>query len=377
MEDNNDFGMSLFGEGGMELNIDDVNPIDIAGLQDDPAAEPPAEPGTPAEPGAEPPADEIPNEDGSPEDVVGDEGNDDGSDDADPSPNLFSSFASELHKEGVLPSLDLDKNKIDNTQDLANVIKAQIDVQTKQYLIDKIGEDGYDAIEKGVSLAQYQQHAQTVQNLENITDEVITSDVDLATKIILEDYINQGLTEDRARKILQKTIDQGEEAVVEDAKESIKSLRVFEQNRLEQQKVANEATFKANQAKQEKIDNDLKNAIYNAKEIIPSIPLNKSIQDRVYQSITKVVSESPDGVMENQLMQDRRENPVDFDAKLYYLYELTNGFKDFSKIKTTATTQAVSDFEKALRQTKFESGGNPTFTEDTESYDGLGSEIVF
>ena len=81
--------------------------------------------------------------------------------------------------------------------------------------------------------------------------------------------------------------------------------------------------------------------------------------------------------MENQLMKDRRDNPVEFDSKLYYLYEITGGFKDFSKITTTATTKAATDFERALRQNKFEAGGDPTFTVDKDSYDGMGTELVF
>lgn len=366
--------MSIFDSSNLELNFD-ADPTEMFG-----AAKPQEGDNPPAtEDTNEPPTgdDNNPNEGNGLEDVVGDEGDNEGSDDVNTSPNLFSSFASELHNQGVLPSLDLEKNKIEGTEDLVNVIKAQIDTQTKQYLISKLGEEGYDALEKGVSLAQYQQHSQNVNSLESITDNVIEGDLDLAKKIILEDYINQGLSEDRAKRVLQKTIDLGEDAIIEDAKDSIKSLKVFEQNRLEQQKLANIEHQKQLAQQQEKIDNDLKHSIYNNKEIIEGVPLNKVIQDRVYESITKVVSQSPEGIMENQLMKDRRENPIEFDTKLYYLYELTNGFKDFSKIKTKAATSAVSDFEKALRQAKFESGGSPTYMQDGDSYEGFGSELVF
>ena len=373
MEGNEKLEMSLF-DSDLELNLnlglDDVSGLhnpetteDIDDVDDTPQDTPVDDENI------------ITTEDEDPEDVGGDQGTDDGSDDA-TSPNLYSSFASELHKEGVLPSLDLEKAKIDNTNDLASVIKSQIDTQARDYIISKIGEDGFDALESGISLAQYQNHIQTVQNLEAITDDVIDSDLELAKKIILEDYVNQGLDDTKAKRILQKSIDLGEDSILEDAKESIKSLRVFQQNKLEADKLANQERQKSILLQQEKIDNDLKSTIYNKKEIIKDIPLNKTIQDRVYQSITKVVSQSPDGVMENQLMKDRRENPIEFDTKLYYLYELTNGFQDFSKISKNVTTKAVSDFEKALRQAKFEGGGNPTFVEDGDSYQGIGGELV-
>lgn len=368
--------MGIFGESNLELNLG-FNPEELAGDN------PPAGLDNKDKGGANPLDNNIDqdiedntNEDGNPEDVVGKEGDGDGSDDAvNTSPNLHSSFAAELHKEGVLPSLDLDKHKIENTSDLINVIRAQINTQVKDVLVEKLGEEGYDAIEKGVSLAQYQQYTQRLENYNQITDEVIESNVELAKQVILEDYINQGLSENRARKILQKTIDDGDDAVIADAKESINSLKIFEANRLEAEKQANIQRQQALQAQQEKIDNDLKNSIYNTKEIIKGVPINKTIQDQVYQSITKVVGEH-EGVMENKLMRDRRENPISFDTKLYYFYEITNGFTDFSKITKSASSKTVSDFERALRQAKFEDGGSPTFVNDKDSYDGIGSELV-
>ncbi len=318
----------------------------------------------------------TPDEDVNPEDVVGEEGDNEGSGDDTTSPNLYSSFASTLQEKGVLPSLDLDKTDIKDTDSLATVIKGEIDVQVKQYLVNKLGEEGFDALEKGVSLAQYQEHTETVEALGGITDEKLTEDQELSKRVILQDYINQGLTEVRAKKILQKTIDLGEEAILEDAQESIKSLRLYEANRIEQEKVANKQRLVDEAQHQEKIDNDLKNAIYNQKEFIKGIEVNKTIQDRVYKSITEVVGESPQGVMENKLMRDRRENPIEFDAKLYYLYEITNEFEDFSKLTSKAAAKAATDFEKVLRQTRFAEAGAPTFTVDKDSYEGIGSEVV-
>lgn len=373
MEDNNNLDMSLFGvDSDLELNLG-LNPEDI---EDDNPDTPPADEADEIEI-PEDDSDDIinSNEDEDPEDVVGDDEEPEGGDDAD-SPNLFSSFASELHSKGVLPTLDLDKTKIEDTDGLATVIKGEIDTQVKSYLISKIGEDGYDALEKGVTLSQYQQHVDTVETLDNITEDTLSDDLDLAKRVILQDYINQGLSETRAKRILQKTIDLGEDSVIEDAKESITSLKAFEANRIESEKVAATERMKAEAANQEKIDNDLKSAIYTKKAFIEGINVNKTIQDKVYKSITEVVGESPEGVMENKLMRDRRENPIEFDSKLYYLYEITEGFKDFSKITTKAATKAATDFEKALRQTKFEDSGAPSYSVDKGSYDGLGSELV-
>ena len=48
-------------------------------------------------------------------------------------------------------------------------------------------------------------------------------------------------------------------------------------------------------------------------------------------------------------MKDRRTNPIEFDTKLYYLYELTKGFSDFSLLENKTKTKVSNDFERALK----------------------------
>ena len=378
MEENNNLEMGLFGmDSDLELNLD-ASPEDIAGLAGEDTPPAPAAETEDTTPGETPGEDieQFTEEGATPPEDVGEEEDPEGGGDDNTSPNLYSSFASELHNSGVLPTLDLDKLKIKDVDGLTTVIKGEIDAQAKQYIISKVGEEGFDALEKGVSLAQYQQHTDTVASLDAITDDSLAEDLDLAKRVILQDYVNQGLTEVSAKRVLQKAIDLGDEVVLADAKESIASLRVYEHNRIEQEKVLAQTRKQEALQHQEKIDNDLKNAIYSKQSYIEGMPVNKNIQDKVYKAITEVVGESPNGVMENQLMRDRRENPIEFDSKLYYLYEITDGFKDFSKITTKATSKVATDFERALRQTKFDDAGTPSFTIDKDSYDGLGTELV-
>lgn len=305
-----------------------------------------------------------------------DEEGDDSEQDA-TSPNLYSSFATVLAEKGLLPSLNLEESKIEDIDSLTEVFKAEISNQARQRLIETIGEEGVEALDKGVSLLEYQQHQNNIQTLESVTDEVLENDIELSKNIILQDYISQGISEARALRILEKTIDLGEDAILEDAKLSLTSLKELQSIQLEKVKEERAAELARQNAQQEKIDNDLKNSIYREKEIIEGIKLDKNIQDKVYNSITKIVGTSPNGVAENKLMRERRENPIEFDTKLYYLYELTNGFKDFSKLITKSKSKAASDLENSLRQTSFKNEGNkPTFMADPESYGGIGSEIV-
>ena len=382
--------MSIFNSEGLEINIDSIPEIDDTelDLEGQEGAEA-AEEGSEGEEEATPVAPDAPEgvgefldddntnaEDDSSEGVGEGEGEEEG-DPEDVSPTLYSSFASVLSEQGLLPSLDLQEDsKIESAEDLAEAFKNEINNQVKEYLITKVGANGYEALEKGVSLAEYQQYENNVQTLDSITEDKLAEDVELSKKIIYQDYISQGLSDKRAAAILKKSIDLGDEQILEDAKASLESLKEVESKRLEQTALQREKDAELAKAQQEKIDNDLKNSIYNSKEFIPGMKLTKAMQDRVYNSITKVVGKSPNGVAENQLMRDRRDNPVEFDSKLYYLYELTKGFKDFSKVISKSESTATSRLEKELRRTKFQDNGKPTFLSDPESYGGVGSELV-
>ena len=306
------------------------------------------------------------------------ETDDDSSEPEDTSSALYSSLASVLNEEGLLPSLDLENTKIESIDDLTLSIKSEIENQVRDNLISKIGEEGYNALERGISLSEYQAYESTINSLDGIDEGILRDNLELAQNIIMQDYIAQGMDESRAARILKRSIDLGEEAVVEDALESTKSLRAIQDKELERIAVEREEQRQRHIDMQQKIDNDLKSSIYSEKEFIKGLKPNKAIRDRVYQSITKVVGQSPEGIAENKLMRQRRENPVEFDTKLYYLYEMTDGFNDFSKLVSKSESKATSKLESAIRKTKFGSSTNPGFVSDPNSYGGIAddSELV-
>jgi len=383
MEDDN-LNMSLFDGNDLELNLE-LDPVDLEGLAEgaeDPAPAPPGEGAELTTPEDDITEDEDTSDDNSlgegstPEVVTEEEGHEEEGEEQDDSPNLYSSFASVLSEQGLLPSFDLQEKKIETLDELSEAFKVEINNQAKQYLVNKVGEDGYDALEKGVSLSELQSYNETTNTLDSITEDNLREDVEMAKKIILQDYINQGMDQNRAIRILNKSVDLGDDVVIEDAMESLTSLKAYEAKRIEGVATQRAADTAALVKQQEKIDNDLKNAIYNSEELVPGLgKVNKVMQDKVYQSITKIVGEN-NGIAENKLMQSRRENPIEFDTKLYYLFELTKGFTDFSKVVGKSTSKASQNLEKALRTNRFTGSDAPSFVDDKESYGGIGSELV-
>lgn len=352
--------MSIFGT-GQELNFDLENDDDF--IVDEDTDTDPADPDTDEQ--------NKPIEgDQDPESVDGDEDNDNEGDDSDDdsSPNLYSSISNVLFEQGIIPSLESSEN-IKTAEDFVDVFKKEIDIQAEQRLNTYL---------ENLDLEKIAISKRTQLDLDVIDEDYLKDNIEVAKDIIFRDYLNQGLSEDRAKKLLRKTIDLGEDMVIEDALESTHSLKEHEAKVVEQEKVRYKQALIEQEKEQESINNTIKNNIYTSKEIIAGIPNTKALQDRVFKAMTEVVAKDPNtGEMQNKFMQTRSTNPIDFDTKMYYLFELTNGFQDLSAISKTATSKAVKKLEGVLRKTKFEDNGTPGYLQDPNSYGGVGSELVF
>lgn len=355
MEDEKDL-MSLF-DGGQDLifdytpdNIDDQdNPDDIQDDQDNDI-------------------DDTAIDDDNQENVDSDDDaeEDEGSQ-SDTSPNLFSSVADVLKEQGLLPSLESSKN-IKSIEDFTDVVNKEIETQAtlraEQYL-------------NSLDVNKIASAKKELQSLETIDELYLKENLDYAKNIIYQDYINQGLSEDRATKLLKKTIDLGEEMVIEEAMESKQSLVEFNNRMQEQAKIEAAKRLEDEKRQQIELEKQLQQLVYK-QDLIKGLPTTKAMQDRVYKSMTEIVSKNPEtGEMENKFMKDRNANPVEFDARMYYLYELTNGFTDLTTISKSVGSKAVKNLEKALRQTRVEDSGIPHYLQDPNSYDSpFGSELV-
>lgn len=313
-----------------------------------------------------------PIEDEVPEKVDGGEEDDDNEEndpDNESSPQLYSSIADVLKEQGLIPSLESSEN-IKTVDDLVNVFKNEINTQTNLRLQEYL--DNLD-------LEKIATSKKTQLDLESVTEEYLKENLDVAKQMLFQDLVNQGLSEDRARKMLKKTIDLGEDLVIEEALEAKDSLKEFEKRIQDREQVRYKESVIALQKEQQETDNQIKDYIYNSSEIVKGIPNTKILQEKVFKSMTEIVSKNPNsGEFENRLMKERSENPIKFDTKMYYFYELTNGFTDLGSFKTTVNSKASKTLEKVLRQTKFEDNGTPDFMQDPNSYkSNFGSELVF
>ena len=309
-----------------------------------------------------------PVEEEDPENVDGEDDNEGDESDDDASPNLYSSISNVLFEQGIIPSLE-SADDIKTAEDFVNVFKKEIDIQSSQKL---------ETYLENIDLEKIAISKKTQLELESIDEDYLKNNLEVAKEIIYRDYINQGLSEERAKKMLRKTIDLGEDVIIEDAIESTQSLKDFEKRIEESEKIKYKQSIADQIKEQEEIDKAIKSNIYTDKPIIEGMTVNKALQDKVFKTMTEVVAKDPQtGEMQNKFMQMRSIDPIAFDTKMYCLFTLTDGFTNLKNISNTVTSKAVKNLESALRKTKFEDNGLPTYMTDPDSYNGIGSELVF
>lgn len=285
-----------------------------------------------------------------------------------PSPvfaDAVNTFASALHEEGVLPSINPEEfaklPKEEKTRALIEAVKTEMSnglenwvdslpVQLKKALINYT---------EGVSLKDIIESDATEVTFGSITDDKLQENADIRKKVIKQDLLMKGHDAATAEKFAQRSVDLGED--LEDSRQSLKNILVSENSRMEskrQEEKARQKHFEESKAKQIE---SIKNDIYNTQEIIPGIKLNKVVHDKLFKKLTTIVGEDVEGRPYNAIMEKRSKNPVAWDKKLAYYDELGlfEDKPDFTKINSTFKTQAIKKLENTFTSMGTKSSGSP------------------
>ena len=267
MEDDNELGMGLF-EGNQELNFNFAIP------EDDHTDEEEKDDNINVDDTTLENNNHV--EDDSSEEVDEEDVEDEGSEGSESSSNLYSSLAAFVHEQGLLPSLDIDLKDIKSADDFANVFNKELDIQAELRLNDYLA--NLDLNKIGIA-------KKDIQDLSTINSDLLKNDIDLAKRIIYDDYLNQGLDEKKANRMLNRLIDLGDDAILEDAEESLESLKEFKAREIERETQSYKERLEADKIQQAKLDEQMKKTIYESKDLISGLKPNKALQDKVYKSI--------------------------------------------------------------------------------------------
>lgn len=280
------------------------------------------------------------------------------------SPNFYSSIASALVEDGIFQNLDdTELSKIKTAEDFAEVVSAQIKSQfdERQKRID-------EALNVGVEPTEIQKYESYLGTLDRITEDKLKSEdkdgENLRKNLIYQDYINRGMTKERALKYVERSFKAGTD--IEDAKEALQSNKEFFQDQYDDliQKAKDEEAEE--RKKQKKQDEEFRAAILDSKKAFGELEIDKATRQRVYDSVTKPIYTDPDtGERLTALQKYETENKTEFLKNVGLLYVLTDGFKKLDglvqgKVKKEMR-KGLRELEHTISNTSRNRNGNLTF----------------
>ena len=272
--------------------------------------------------------------------------------------SFLTPYAKLLMEEGVLQDFDIEK--FDGTADgLVDAFKQQVSKHVEEYkqTLDPRIKWLQDNVEEGVALEQLLAIDKQRVQLSQITLENLTDNKDLQ-KGLVKEYLRStttGWSEAKIEKEVARLDDLGE--LETEAKESFEMLKQINVQREAQAKADAVAQREAAIKQQQETLNTFKQSLEKTEEIIPGMKVTPILKDKIFKTVTTPVGYDSYGNPYNAIAKARSENPMEFEMKLAYIYEITKGFSDWSSLTTTGKKAAAKEFEEAARKLDFNKGG--------------------
>ena len=269
------------------------------------------------------------------------------------SPNFHSSVLNALKEDGILP--ELSDEDITNVKDdegfkdaIEKVIQDRLDERTKRI---------ENALNAGADIGEIKQYENILSTLNNIDEDALKQEGakgdDLRRRIIAQDLMNRGYSEDKIKREVKKSFDAGTD--IEDAIEALQANVQFYT-----QKYGDLIEEGKEQAKKYKEDmrrqgEELRKSIVEDKGIFDEIGMDKRMRQKVYDNISKPSYKTKDGNWLTEIQKYQMENQADFLKYVSLFYTMTDGFKDLSplikKQVKKERTSSIKELENKLKGT--------------------------
>ena len=295
--------------------------------------------------------DKAPESVGSGKDNEGKEGTAPDNDADGTSPNNFySSIANACAVDGIFPNLDDETiKKAVDAESFSNLIEAEINARfdEKQKRISQ-------ALENGVEPTDIKKYESTLNYINTITDAAIAEESEkgeqLRYSLIYQDFINKGMTPDKAKKFTDRTVDAGTD--VEDAKEALLSNKEFFTGAYN--KVLQDAQQRADEEKTEREKNakELEKSLMKDKQLFGDMEISNDIRKKAFDSVSKPVYKDPEtGDYMTAIQKYESEHRAEFLKYTGLIFAMTNGFKDFDSFAKGKVKKEVKKGLRELEQT--------------------------
>lgn len=275
--------------------------------------------------------------------------------------NFYSSIANACAVDGIFPNLDDETiKKAVDAESFSNLIEAEINARfdEKQKRISQ-------ALENGVEPTDIKKYESTLNYINTITDADIAEESEkgeqLRYNLIYQDFINKGMTPDKAKKFADRTVDAGTD--VEDAKEALLSNKEFFSNAYN--KMLQDAQQKADEEKAERVKNakELEKSLMKDKQLFGDMEISNDIRKKAFDSVSKPVYKDPEtGDYMTAIQKYESEHRADFLKYTSLIFAMTDGFKDFDSFAKGKVKKEVKkglrELEQTLNNTKRNNDGS-------------------
>ena len=278
--------------------------------------------------------------------------------------NPYSSFAKALYGDGLFQNLKQEEvDSITDAEGFGDAIEAEVNSR-----LDEKTKRIAEALEGGVSIDEIKQYETTIQQLNGISEEKLSEKSERAEKLraslIRQDYLTRGLSEARADREVQRSLNGGTD--IDDAKDALQSLKEFYENKFETLTEAGrqEAEQEKKRAKEEA--EQFKKAVLETEKIFGDIPVDRPTRQKAYELMTKVVRTTEDGERLTAVQLYADEHPVEFRTMLGFVAALTDNFSKmgnlFNKTVDKKVRQNLANIEKKVTGSSHR-GGTISFAE--------------
>lgn len=291
-----------------------------------------------------------------------------------PNKNFFSSVAKAFAEEGIFPDLNEDEIANINT---AESFREIIDKQIQSQLSER-QKRADEALNAGLEPDDIRKYENTLSYLEEVTDnkleEETTEGEELRKRLIYQDYINRGFSQERATKEVKRSIDLGND--IEDAKEALNSNKEYFKSQYD--KLLNDAKEEQKKYEQERKNQaeQLKKSIIEEKKVFGDIEVDKPTRQRIFDNLSKpIYKDEETGTYMTALQKYQHDNPNEFIKNVSTIFTLTDGFKNLNKLVKGKVNKEIKkgfrDLENALNNTARTSDGNINFASGVDDENSM------
>jgi hypothetical protein len=267
-----------------------------------------------------------------------------------PSSSPLTPYAKLLIDEGVLPNLDL--KTFDGTADGLKQAMVNEIIGAVEYYKESLPERVKNLInnyEDGVPLEKLLEIDKEEIEIGSLSEDKVKEDPNLQKEVI-KNYLKKTtkFSEKKIENMIQYYEDSGElETEALTATKDLNEIVVKDKEKVA--KEAKEAAANAQRQAQQELA-ELNKKVQGLDEIVPGMKLNTKIKGEVLKSMTTPAGKDRNGNPVNRIVAARMENPMEFEIKLHYLFEITKGFTDFSKLVEKGKKDSMREFEESIEK---------------------------